>query len=60
MKKPRKKPNPELRVRIDPKLFKAVKMAVARNGSSTVYVIENALHQSHAIIAELKQLAGNE
>lgn len=56
MKKPRKKPDPELRVRINPDLFKAIRMAVARSGSSTVYVIENALHQSHAIIAELKQL----
>lgn len=56
MKKPRKKLNPELRVRIDPELFRAIRLAVARNGSSTAYVIENALHQSHAIIAELKQM----
>lgn len=56
MKKPRKKPNPELRVRIDPELFKAVKMAAARNGAPMTYVIENALHQSRAIIAELRQL----
>jgi hypothetical protein len=47
MKKPRKKPKPELRVRIDAGIFKALKIAVARdcgvNSVSMAEVVEAAL-----------------
>lgn len=49
MKKPRKEIKPELRVRIDKRLFRALRLAVVRVGSTTPDVVEAAL-SSHAVI----------
>lgn len=54
MKKPRKKPNPELRVRISPEVFKAVKVSAARTGDALSLVVEYALRNYPDVYKEME------
>jgi predicted HicB family RNase H-like nuclease len=58
MKKARKKPDPELRVRISPLALRAVKMAAARRGVKVPSFVEAALWNYAPIQHERDNILG--
>ena len=55
MKKARKKPNPELRIRIQPHIFRALKLAVVRSGArSPAGIVESALCGHPMVASEIQ------